>query len=55
MVMLIYFVWLLIVFRMIDQLMRPMHNLSLATKKIAKGNYGFVPHGKKENKDIYRR
>ncbi len=45
---------LLIVFRMIDQLMRPMHNLSLATKKIAKGNYGFVPHGKKENKDIYR-
>jgi nitrogen fixation/metabolism regulation signal transduction histidine kinase len=39
---------------MIDQLMRPMHNLSLATKKIAKGNYGFVPHGKKENKDIYR-
>ncbi|CAB5500357.1 Nitrogen regulation protein NtrY [Bathymodiolus thermophilus thioautotrophic gill symbiont] len=45
---------LLIVFRMIDQLMRPMHNLSLATKEIAKGNYGFVSHGEKENKDIYR-
>jgi hypothetical protein len=24
---------------MIDQLMRPMHNLSLATKEIAKGNF----------------
>ncbi|MDC9714443.1 MAG: ATP-binding protein [Gammaproteobacteria bacterium] len=45
---------LLIVFRMIDQLMRPMHNLSLATKEIAKGNYGIVEHSKKENKDIYR-
>ncbi|SMN13235.1 Nitrogen regulation protein NtrY [Bathymodiolus heckerae thiotrophic gill symbiont] len=45
---------LLIVFRMIDQLMRPMHNLSLATKEIAKGNYGVVEHSKKENKDIYR-
>jgi len=30
---------LLVVLRMIDQLMRPMHNLSLATREIAAGNY----------------
>ena len=30
---------LLIVFRMIDQLMRPMHNLSIATREISSGNY----------------
>ncbi len=30
---------LLIVLRMIDQLMRPMHNLSIATKEISSGNY----------------
>ncbi|MDA7438218.1 ATP-binding protein [Candidatus Pseudothioglobus singularis] len=30
---------LLIVLRMIDQLMRPMHNLSIATREISSGNY----------------
>jgi len=45
---------LLIVFRLIDQLMRPMQNLSLATKEIAKGNYGVVAHSKEENRDIRR-
>ena len=30
---------LLIVLRMIDQLMRPMHNLSVATREISSGNY----------------
>ncbi len=45
---------LLIVFRMIDQLMRPMHNLSLATKEIAKGNYGVMVHNKEKNQDVHR-
>ncbi|CAC9638028.1 Two-component system sensor histidine kinase [uncultured Gammaproteobacteria bacterium] len=45
---------LLIVFRMIDQLMRPMHNLSLATKEIAKGNYGVMVHNQEKNKDVRR-
>jgi nitrogen fixation/metabolism regulation signal transduction histidine kinase len=45
---------LLIVFRMIDQLMRPMHNLSLATKEIAKGNYGVMVHNQEKNKDMRR-
>ncbi len=45
---------LLIVFRMIDQLMLPMHNLSLATKEIAKGNYGVMVRNQKKNKDIRR-
>lgn len=31
---------LLIAFRLIEQLILPMHNLSLATREIAKGNYG---------------
>jgi nitrogen fixation/metabolism regulation signal transduction histidine kinase len=37
---------------MIDQLMRPMHNLSLATKEIAKGNYGVMVHNQEKNKDV---
>lgn len=43
---------LLIVFKMIDQIMRPMHNLSLATKEIAKGNYGVTVQHKEKNKDV---
>ncbi|MBE8189659.1 MAG: HAMP domain-containing protein, partial [Candidatus Thioglobus sp.] len=43
---------LLIVFRMIDQLMRPMHNLSEATKEIAHGNYDVLVQNQKESSDI---
>ncbi len=43
---------LLIVFRMIDQLMRPMHNLSVASKEIAKGNYDVLVHNQEESKDM---
>jgi hypothetical protein len=32
--------------------MRPMHNLSLATKEIAKGNYGVMVHNQEKNKDV---
>lgn len=42
---------LLVVFKMIEQIMRPMHNLSLATKEIAKGNYGITVQHKEKNKD----
>lgn len=45
---------LLIVFKMLEQLIRPMHSLSLATKEISKGNYGVVVPSKEENKDIRR-
>ena len=43
---------LLIVFRMIDQLMRPMHNLSVASKEIARGNYDVLVHNQEESEDI---
>ncbi len=43
---------LLIVFRMIDRLMRPMHNLSEASKEIARGNYDVLVHNQDESKDI---
>ena len=43
---------LLIVFRMIDQLMRPMHNLSVASKEIAKGNYDVLVHNQEESEDM---
>ncbi|SFV86108.1 Nitrogen regulation protein NtrY [hydrothermal vent metagenome] len=43
---------MLIVFRMIDQLMRPMHNLSVASKEIAKGNYDVLVHNQEESKDM---
>ncbi len=43
---------LLIVFRMIDQLMRPMHNLSVASKEISKGNYDVLVHNQEESKDM---
>ncbi|SMM97945.1 Nitrogen regulation protein NtrY [uncultured Candidatus Thioglobus sp.] len=43
---------LLIVFRLIDQLIRPMYNLSLATKEIAKGNYDVLVHNQEKNKDV---
>lgn len=43
---------LLIVFRLIDHLMRPMHNLSLATKEIAKGNYDVAVYSQERNKDV---
>ena len=44
---------LLIVFRMIDQLMRPMHNLSVATKEIASGNYDVEIEQNPKNKDMH--
>lgn len=43
---------LLIVFRMIDQLMRPMHNLSEAAKEIAHGNYDVLVQNQEESSDI---
>ena len=43
---------LLIVFRMIDQLMRPMHNLSVATREIASGNYDVEIEQNPKNKDM---
>ncbi|HAO86953.1 MAG TPA: two-component sensor histidine kinase, partial [Gammaproteobacteria bacterium] len=43
---------LLIVFRMIDQLMRPMHNLSVASKEIAKGNYDVLVHNQEQSEDM---
>jgi len=43
---------LLIVFRMIDQLMRPMHNLSVASKEIARGNYNVLVHNQEESEDM---
>ncbi len=44
---------LLIVLRMIDQLMRPMHNLSLATKEISSGNYDVQIEQDIKYKDMY--
>ena len=43
---------LLIVLRMIDQLMRPMHNLSIATKEISSGNYDVQIEQNTANSDM---
>ena len=43
---------LLIVLRMIDQLMRPMHNLSIATREISSGNYDVQIEQDPKNKDM---
>jgi len=44
---------LLIVLRMIDQLMRPMHNLSIATREISSGNYDVEIEQDPKNKDMH--
>ena len=44
---------LLIVFRMIDQLMKPMHNLSVATREISSGNYDVEIEQDPKNKDMH--
>ena len=44
---------LLIVFRMIDQLMRPMHNLSVATREISSGNYDVEIKQDPKNTDMH--
>ena len=44
---------LLIVLRMIDQLMRPMHNLSIATREISSGNYDVQIEQDPKNKDMH--
>jgi len=44
---------LLIVFRMIDQLMRPIHNLSVATREISSGNYDVEIVQDPKNKDMH--
>ena len=43
---------LLIVFRINNQLMRPMHNLSEAAKEIARGNYDVLVQNQEESADI---
>ena len=43
---------LLIVFKMIDQLMRPMHNLSIASKEIARGNYDVLVQNQENSPDM---
>ncbi len=43
---------LMIVFRMMDHLMKPLHNLSLATREIARGNYDVRVDIREENKDM---
>lgn len=43
---------LLVVFKMINQLMRPMHNLSMATREIAKGNYDVLVETEENNQDM---
>nr|AAR37709.1 sensor histidine kinase [uncultured marine bacterium 441] len=44
---------LLIVLRMIDQLMRPMHNLSIATREISSGNYDVEIQRDPKHKDMH--
>ena len=44
---------LLIVLRMIDQLMRPMHNLSIATREISSGNYDVEIEQDPKHKDMH--
>lgn len=43
---------LLVVLRMIDHLMRPMHNLSVATREISSGNYDVQIQQDPKNKDM---
>ncbi len=43
---------LMIVFRMMDHLMKPLHNLSLATKEIATGNYDVQVTNLVKNRDM---
>ncbi|MCS5590621.1 MAG: ATP-binding protein [Candidatus Thioglobus sp.] len=43
---------LMIIFRTMDHLMKPLHGLSLATKEISQGNYGVVVDDNKQNKDM---
>jgi two-component system, NtrC family, nitrogen regulation sensor histidine kinase NtrY len=44
---------LLIVFRMIDQLMKPMHNLSIATREISSGNYDVEIQQDPKHRDMH--
>ncbi len=44
---------LLIVLRMIDQLMKPMHNLSVATREISSGNYDVEIEQDPKHKDMH--
>jgi len=44
---------LLVVLRMIDHLMRPMHNLSIATREISAGNYDVQIQQDPRSKDMY--
>ena len=44
---------LLIVLRMIDQLMKPMHNLSIATREISSGNYDVKIEQDPKHKDMH--
>ena len=43
---------LLIVFKMIDNLMRPLNNLSLATREISKGNYDVLVQKQTDDGDV---
>jgi len=43
---------LMLVFRMIEKLMRPLNNLSLATREMAKGNYGVRIEQSKDSDDV---
>jgi len=44
---------LLVVLRMIDHLMRPMHNLSIATREISSGNYDVQIEQDPKSKDMH--
>jgi two-component system, NtrC family, nitrogen regulation sensor histidine kinase NtrY len=44
---------LLVVLRMIDQLMKPMHNLSIATREISSGNYDVEIQQDPKHKDMH--
>ncbi len=44
---------LIIVMSMLERLMRPLYNLSLATSEIAQGNYDVQVYNKDENQDIH--
>ncbi len=43
---------LMIIFRTMDHLMKPLHNLSLATREISRGNYDTMVDDSKQNKDM---
>lgn len=44
---------LMVVFRMIERLMKPLNNLSIATQEIAKGNYDVHIAKQKESEDVH--